>query len=97
MDAGLIGGIIGGFFGVLGGAIGTYASIKNTAGPLERAFMIKASIIAWVGIIIFLSLLLTIPKPFNLYMWAIYGILLPTGIISCNRKQATIRERESGS
>ena len=58
MSAGLIGGIIGGLFGVIGGVIGTYCSIKNTKGPLEKSFMIKASVIAWVAITLFIVLLL---------------------------------------
>lgn len=97
MDPGLIGGIIGGTFGLLGGVIGTYASITNTNGPLERALMIKASIITWVGITIFLVLLLTLPKPYNYLMWIVYGIFLPLGIITINRKQAAIRDHESGA
>ena len=40
---GLIGGIVGGIIGVAGGLLGTYFSIKNTNGPRERAFVIKAS------------------------------------------------------
>jgi FtsH-binding integral membrane protein len=97
MDAGLIGGIIGGTIGIIGGAIGAYASIKNTNGPLERAFMVKASIVAWIGIIIFLVLLLALPKPYSYLMWGVYGVLLPLGIITGNRKQTEIRERESGT
>ncbi len=33
MDVGLVGGIIGSIMGLAGGALGTYASIKNTGGP----------------------------------------------------------------
>lgn len=43
MNPGLIVGIIGGIFGISGGVIGTYFSIKNTNGPKERSFIIKAS------------------------------------------------------
>lgn len=96
MDAGLVGGILGGTLGLLGGAIGTYASIKNTQGPKERAFMVRASVIAWIGIITFLVLLLALPKPYNYLMWAVYGILLPLGIVKTNKGLAAIRDRESG-
>ena len=44
--------------GVLGGAIGTYFTIKNTNGPRERLFAIKASIICWV----FVALVFAIQK-----------------------------------
>ena len=59
--------------------------------------MIKVSIIAWVGITIFLVLLLALPKPYNYLMWVVYGVLLPLGIVTTNRKQTEIRERESGA
>ena len=42
MNAGILAGIIFSVsLGVLGGAIGTYFSIKNTSGPRERAFMVR--------------------------------------------------------
>ncbi|MCG8426894.1 MAG: hypothetical protein MI754_06010, partial [Chromatiales bacterium] len=73
MDAGVIGGILGTVLGVGGGAIGTYVSIKNTQSPEERAFMIRASIIAWLAITLFLILLLVLPHPYHLLMWIPYG------------------------
>lgn len=96
MDAGLIGGIIGGVLGFAGGAVGTYFSIKNTNGPLERAFMVKAAVIAWIAIVVFIVLLLILPQPYNYLMWIPYGILLPLGIARCNKRQAELRQRESG-
>jgi uncharacterized membrane protein len=44
LQIGSIGGILGIALGIAGGAFGTYCSIKNTNGPLERKFTIKASI-----------------------------------------------------
>ena len=38
---GLVGGILGSVLGCAGGAIGTYFSVKNTNGPLERRFMVR--------------------------------------------------------
>ena len=95
MDVGLVGGLIGGTIGVIGGAIGTYASISNTNSAAERAFMIKASVVVWVAIILFLILLLTLPKPYNFLMWIPYGIFLPLGIIKMNKTVASIRAAES--
>ncbi len=95
MDAGLVGGMVGGVFGVMGGAIGTYFSIKNTNGPLERAFMIKASVITWLAVIIFVIMLLVIPMPYNHLAWIPYGILLPIGIYKINKTQVELRDRES--
>ena len=97
MDAGLIGGIVGSVLGVIGGAIGTYFSVTNTGSPAERSFMIKVSIFFWVAIVLFLALLLTIPKPYNMVMWVFYGILLPVGIIKTNKGLAEIRSRKAQS
>ena len=55
--AGLAGGIAGAVIGLMGGVIGTYFSIKNTEGPRERAFMIRLSILGWIGITAFLAVL----------------------------------------
>ena len=95
MDVGLIGGLIGGAIGVFGGAIGTYFSIKNTAGPNERSFMIRVAVIAWLAVLAFLIGLLTLPQPFNWLLWLPYGIGLPLGIRWCNRRQAQIRAHEA--
>lgn len=97
MDIGLIGGIIGGVIGIGGGVIGTYFSITNTNGPLERTFMVKASVIGWVAITIFIVLMLILPQPYNYLMWIPYGILLPLGIVRCNKRLAELRQCESGN
>jgi hypothetical protein len=95
MNIGIIGGILGGVLGLMGGIFGTYCSIKNTNGPKEKAFMIKASIIGWIGIIVFLALLFLLPNSYRFYLWIPYGILLPIVIIKGNKIQAKIRQEES--
>lgn len=97
MHPGVIGGIAGGLLGVAGGIIGTYFSIKNTNGPRERAFMIKASVAGWIAISLFLGLLFALPDPYGHFLWIPYGILLPLAIVVGNRKQQKIREEESRS
>lgn len=89
------GGIAGCILGLIGGMIGTFASIRNTSGPRERAFTIKASIVGWIVGLIFISLLLLIPSPWRFFLWLPYGILLPFGIITWNRTQQRIRAEES--
>ena len=91
MNAGWIGGIVG----VAGGIFGTYCSIRNTNGPRERAFMIRAAAICWVGILIFVVLVFVLPHPYRLLMWIPYGILLPLGIVTGNRMQQRIRQEEA--
>ena len=97
MDAGVIGGTIGAIVGIIGGIVGTYFSIKNTQSPAERAFMIKASIVVWVAITLFLVLMFLLPNPYRIWLWVPYGILLPLGIMKMNRRIAEIRESESAS
>ena len=97
MDAGTIGGLAGGGLGLLGGAIGTYFSIKNTSGSRERAFMIRVAVIAWIGVTAFLAGLLLLPKPYNFLLWVPYGIALPLSIRWCNRRQQQIRMEEAAS
>jgi Ca2+/Na+ antiporter len=97
MDAGTIGGIIGGAIGFIGGIVGCYFSIKNTKGPRERAFMVRVSVIAFIVVIAFLAGLMLLPRPYNFLMWIPYGIALPLGIRWCNRRQMQIRTEEAQS
>jgi len=95
MHPGWIGAIAGGLLGLLGGAIGTYFSIKNTNGPRERTFMIKAGIGVWVCVLLFAGLLFALPSPYRYLLWIPYGILLPVGIIYLNRTQQRIRQEQA--
>jgi phosphotransferase system glucose/maltose/N-acetylglucosamine-specific IIC component len=94
MNAGLIGGILGMVLGAIGGAVGTYFSIKNTNGPQEKSFMIKTAVVSWIVAIIFISLLLLLPKPYSFLLWIPYGIAFPLGMFYVNRKINNIREKE---
>jgi len=95
MDAGTLGGIIGGGIGLAGGIVGTYFSVRNTHGPRERSFMIKVSAIVWIVVTAFLAGLLLLPKPYNWLLWVPYGIALPLGIRWCNQRQLKIRAEEA--
>ena len=95
MNPGLIGGIIGGIVGVAGGLLGTYFSIKNTKGPRERAFVIKASIASWIFVLAFVFGLCLIPGLYKLFLIPIYVVGLVAGILLGNKKQAQIRLEES--
>jgi hypothetical protein len=94
VNPGLIGGIVGGAIGLAGGIIGTYFGIKNTNGPRERAFMVKASIVVWIALIVFFCLMIVLPNPYRFFLWIPYGILLPWGIVAGNRGQQRIRQEE---
>lgn len=95
MHPGVIGGILGGVVGFLSGAVGTYFSIKNAGGRLERRCMIKAAAVMWVAIAVFLGLLLLLPAPYRWFLWIPYGILLPLAIVYSNKRQDTIRRQEA--
>jgi hypothetical protein len=97
VDAGLIGGMIGGGLDMVGGAIGTYCGIKNTLGPRERRLMVKVSLISWVAITVFLVGLMMLPKPYNILLWAPYGVALALGIRWCNQRQLNIRTEEAAA
>jgi hypothetical protein len=100
MNAGLAGGIAGAVIGLAGGLVGAWAGIRNTKGPRERAFVLRAILLLWACMALFLAGLLLLPKPYNWFLWAPYGILLPLVIRSWNRRQARLRdeeERDQGS
>ena len=97
ISIGWVGGAIGALLGIAGGALGTYFSIKNTQGPAERAFMIKAAVAAWISISVFLLLLVCLPIPYNFMMWLPYGILLPLAIRHVNQRQVEIQKAEAES
>ncbi len=92
---GWIGGIAGTVLGLAGGIVGSYFSIRNTSGPAERSFMIRAVTVCWIAILVFLALVIILPSPYRWFMWIPYSILLPVGIIHGNRRQQAIRQQES--
>ena len=94
MNPGTVGAIVGSVLGLLGGAAGTYFSIRNTEGPRERAFAVKASVVTWMAVIVFLAGLLLLPSPYRFGLWVPYAILLPLGIRKWNRAQALLREED---
>lgn len=92
---GWIGGLAGGLIGLAGGIAGTWCSIRNTRGPRERAFMVRASAVCWIAVMLFLGLMIALPAPIRYFLWIPYAILLPTGTVYWNRKQRLIRQQES--
>lgn len=88
---GIVGGIVGCAVGLVGSLCGTWFSIRNTRGPHERSFIIKASVVGWVLLAAFLAGLLALPSPQRSLLWIPYAIVLPLGISFINRKQAELR------
>jgi hypothetical protein len=92
---GLIGGIGGAVIGIMGGVIGTYFSIRNTAGPRERDFVVRASALTWVVVAAFLVVLGCTPMPYRALVWVPYLLLLAPAIRAFNRRQEEIRRQEA--
>lgn len=88
--------LFGAAVGVLGGVLGTYATLKNTKGPRERAFVVRASALCWVLILAFVVAIVRIPGWYNLIMFIPYVILLVFAGWWWNQAQMRIRREESG-
>ncbi len=95
MHPGLIGGIVGTVVGAAGGLVGAYFSIRNTNGPRERAFMIKASLLFGVFVAAFVAGVCLLPTPYKPWLVGVYVPVLVVGILFCNRRQTRIRSQES--
>jgi hypothetical protein len=93
---GWIGGIFGGLLGVCGGLLGTYLSIRNTNGPRERAFVVRACIACWLFVLGFVTAMFLIPGLHKHWLWLPYAIALCLGIHVFNSIQGRIRAEESG-
>lgn len=83
---GIIGGIAGALLGISGGLVGTYFGIRNTAGPRSKRFLIRVSIIAWIFVALFLTVLLLMPADYKVFAWIPYAIILALGIIYINKR-----------
>lgn len=91
-----IGGVGGSLLGILGGVIGTYASIKNTSSPRERAFIVRTAALCWLGVTAFLAALWFTPPDYRPLLWLFYALALPLSLRAMNRRHQQIR-REQGS
>lgn len=90
MNIGVIGGILGGVLGLLGGIVGTYFSIRNARGPAARRFMIRAAVLTWIVVGVYLALLWIVPQPFKFAVMIPYGLLLGFGIRAINKRLAAL-------
>ncbi len=93
-DYGLIGGTVGAIVGLLGGIVGTYFSIRNTQGDKERAFVIRASLIGWIVIVVVAIIAYLTPSPYKVFAFIPVWIGLPIVIVYWNRKQKELRESD---
>jgi serine/threonine protein kinase len=97
LKTGLIGGIVGSICGIAGGLIGMYFSIKNTKGPRERSFMVKASVVCWIFVSGFVLVVCLAPHSYKPWLFAVYSPVLLGGILFCNKRLGQIRQEESNT
>ena len=95
--AGWIGPIVGGGVGLLGGVIGTYFSLRNTRGPRERAFAVKASILCWIVALLFVAGMALIPSWYKLLLVIPYLVVVVLGVRKWNEIQFRIQKEEAGA
>lgn len=88
-------GLIGAAVGILGGAVGTYCSIKHTNGFRERRLMVRASVMIWAALGSLAALSVLLPRALP-WIWILFFGLLPLGIAHLNRRQREIRDEEQG-
>ena len=94
---GLVGGIAGSVIGLLGGAIGTYFSIKNTRTDAERHFQVRCAAAIWVMTLVLivaplpLVALQVIPRWMYWVGFAAYMISVQQAIPWMNRRANELR------
>jgi hypothetical protein len=100
MDWGTVGGWAGGLagcaIGLLGAVIGTYVPIRNAKGQRERAYLIKASIICWIFVGLFLAGMFLVPRGYNFFLMIPYVVVLLWGIGRGMRHSPEFGKRNRG-
>ncbi len=85
------GAIVGSLVGLLGGVLGTWASIRNTQSPVERAFMIRCAVGCWLAVGAFVAAMILTPSPYRWFLWVPHLVAMLVGIPWMNRVQARLR------
>lgn len=93
--AGVVAAVIGSLGGVFGGLLVTYVSVTAANGPRERAFVMRCAVAMWVGIALYVGLMLWMTSPAKFLLFVPYGFGFPIAIRRLNEAQAKIREDEA--
>ena len=85
------GAILGSSIGIGGGVLGTWASIRFTQTPAERAFMVLCAIGSWIAVLAFVAAMIFVPAPDRWFLWIPYLVVMLVAIPWMNRVQARVR------
>lgn len=83
-------------FIAFGGLAATLTVVRNTRGSLERRFMRRCVLSAWLVLVVFLWLLIALPEPWGYVTLIPYGLHLPFAVYLTTQKQQVIRRYERG-
>jgi hypothetical protein len=90
-------GVLGAVFGVLGGIVGTWFSIRNTNGPRERSFIVRASLLCWLAVTAFLVAIWFIPFSYQPLLDLLFLFWIHRALHSWNRRHIQIRKEEAAT
>jgi len=86
-------GVIGSTLGILAGAVATYFSIRNTKGPRERRFVIRAATVCWMLLALVAVAAYLLPH-LRTWVWVPLCAMAIFGGPYVNRRQENIRQDE---
>lgn len=92
---------LGALIGLLGGAVGTWFSIRNTQSAEERAFVARAALLLWVALLVCGGLPMVMALlgfwPFWVLSITMSVVWIGLGpfILWANRRQAAVRRRQA--
>ena len=88
-----VGSLLGAAIGLLGGAFGTWNSLRHARPGPERDFVKRIAVGAWTVAPLFIAGFFLVPAPWSLLLWPVYGVALFVGIAHLNRAHARIRAK----
>lgn len=94
LDGDVLMGISFGVLILLIGVVGTFQSVKNTKGPMERAFAAQSNLLAWIAIAIFFLTVYFLPEPYNYLVVVLYFAAFPFVVYRVCSKRLVLRRFE---
>ena len=82
---------------VCSGIWGTTRVLQHTRGPQERAFVIRACTICWLGGILSVAGLLLIPAPWKFGIVILYLLKIATSVSRWHRRRLALRAEDAAA